>query len=138
MPVEEFWAGFRPRWRRPAGQARSFSTELLLDMPLKEVLCRFNQRPGLAQTFGQDFDGKIEQGGQFSYRDSSGETRAGAFTNIRIPKRIELATDEYGLISIRFTDLGASSKTSIQFKKFTEDEALWLASIDALLVRISS
>jgi hypothetical protein len=29
------------------------------------------------------------------------------------------------------------SKTSIEFKKITEDESAWLASIDDLLARIS-
>lgn len=137
MPVEEFWAGFRPRWRKPPGSGCSFSTELVLQRPLSEMLSRFNQKDGLAQVFGQKFEGKIAQGGQFSYLDAAGQTRAGAFTSIRVPKAIELATEEFGLITVKFKDLGATSKTSILFSKITDDEPAWLASIDALLERIS-
>ncbi len=138
MPVEEFWAGFRPRWRKPSGSGCSFSTELVLNRPLSEMWSRFNQREGLAQIFGPKFEGKIVQGGQFSYQDAAEQTRAGAFTSIRVPKSIELATEEFGLISVKFRDLGSMSKTSIEFKKITEDESAWLASIDDLLARISS
>ena len=101
------------------------------------MLSRFNQKDGLAQIFGQNFEGKIAQGGQFSYLDAAGQTRAGAFTSIRVPKNIELATEEFGLITLKFKDLGATSRTSNKIKKITHDEPAWLASIDALLERIS-
>lgn len=101
------------------------------------MLSRFNTKDGLAQIFGQHFEGKIAQGGQFSYLDASGQTRAGAFTSIRVPKSIELATEEYGLITVKFKDFGATSKTSIEFSKITDDVSSWQASIDALLERIS-
>ncbi|MEY4019023.1 MAG: hypothetical protein RLZZ590_323 [Actinomycetota bacterium] len=137
MPVEEFWSGFRPRWRKPSGSACSFSTELLLNRPLGQILSQFNQKDGLTQILGENFEGKIAQGGQFSYLDAAGQTRAGAFTSIRVPKSIELATEEFGLITVKFKDLGATSKISIVFSKITDDEKTWLTSIDALVERIS-
>lgn len=136
MPLEEFWAGFRPRWKKPAGSAQSFEAKLTSDHPLSVVLSRINSVAGMSQIFGSEFSGKFVRGGQFSYLNAAGNSMAGAFSSINLPRSMELATEEYGLLSLSFVDLGEGCLVTVKVTKVTEDGEAWLTAVDELAERI--
>ncbi len=138
MPLEEFWAGFRPRWKKPTGSAQSFEAHLTADRPLSVVLSRLNSAEGMSAIFGSEFAGKFVRGGQFSYLTAAGNSMAGAFSSINLPRSMEMATEEYGLLSLSFVDLGEGCLITIKASKITEDGDAWLTAVDELAERISN